>query len=81
MNSANWEQFGFRFDLDGTSQSEGYYQVRNANPDTTQQWVTTIHAVFTGVSAAAHTVKAQWRSPSNLDCTIKTRRLTVMVCQ
>jgi len=81
MDSANWEGFSFRFDLDGATQSELWTQAQDANPATTRIWLCECHTVFAGVSAAPHTVKAQWASFSSLNCTIKERRLTVMACQ
>lgn len=79
--SANWDHFELRFDLDTASQSESWSEAVDANAASTRYWVRTVHTVFSGVSAAAHTIKVQWKSDSNLDCTFYDRRLTVMACQ
>ena len=76
--SANWEHYDLRFDLDGITQSEEYAKQRDSNPIDNEHYMHHIHTVFTAVAAGIHTVKAQWRSTSNLDCTIVERRLTVL---
>ena len=81
MASTNWEQNSFRFDLDGSTQSEEYYHHTNSNADTNLFRLITIHTVFESVASGSHTVKAQWKSPSDLNVNFITRRITVLVCQ
>lgn len=82
MDSTNWEHFAMRFNMDAGTLSEAYAQTLDVNATTTRHWVSTVHAVFEGVSAAAHTIKAQWYdNGSSLNVKIYERRLTVMVCQ
>lgn len=81
--SSNWEYIDFRFDLDGASQSETWAINRDSNVAApAYTWLLHMHTVFESVTAAAHTVKAQWwDGNSSLDVSIFNRRLTVMACQ
>jgi hypothetical protein len=80
--SSNWEHFSFRFLLDGATASESYTQSKNSAPSGSPRFIINIHAVFSSVSKASHTIKAQWHdNNSSQDVTIYQRRLTVMACR
>ena len=79
---SNWEWFGFRFVLDGSTYSNSFYQGKNVGPASSPQFVFNMHAVFEGVSSGSRTVKVQWHDHnSNLNVNLLERRLTVMVGQ
>ncbi len=78
-NSLNWEHFKFRFDLDGTTQSEEWLKSRDDNYGPLEQYSVDFHTVFANAAAGSHTVKIQWHdNNSSMDIQLYERRLTCM---
>ncbi len=78
-NSLNWEHFKFRFDLDGTTQSEEWLKSRDDNYSPLEQYSVDFHTVFANAAAGSHTVKIQWHdNNSSMDIQLYERRLTCM---
>lgn len=78
-NTDSNETLGFRFVLDGSTNSESWTKSKTISPSNDEIHLLTIHTVFEGVTAASHTIKVQFISSSGVDVTLYNRRLTVVV--
>lgn len=81
--SAHNEKIGFRFVLDGSTNSETWSIEKNTLPENDEKHNIVIHTVFENVTAnTSHAVKVQWNDlGSSLDVTILDRRITVVNCK
>lgn len=78
--SADFEYLGFRFQLDGSTNSETWTKSKDILPENDEKILLTFHTVFPSVSAASHTIKTQWNDiGSNLDVTIYNRRMSIII--
>jgi len=82
-NSADNEHIAFRFQLDGTTNSETWIKSKDVFPSNNEKHLIEIHTVFENVTAnTSHSIKVQWQdNGSNLNVTVYNRRLTLITCK